>query len=99
MSTVPYFQWNKANLDDLRPFSRLYRFEETVGYVAHIGNSSDYAVYQGNAEWTLDAIADHGTKIPEQEARVLFPICLEAALSYRLWAKINILSYFSCVAW
>ncbi|RCJ20145.1 hypothetical protein A6S26_05335 [Nostoc sp. ATCC 43529] len=83
MTTVPYVQWNNATLNDLRPFSRLYRFEGEFGYVAHIGNNRDWAVYKGSADWALDAIADHGTKIPEREARELFPICVEARLNYR----------------
>ncbi len=78
-----YIQWNNANLDDLQPKARLYRLEETFGYVARIGNNDDYAVYRGDADWTLDAIADYGNKISEQEARGLFPICLEAGLTYR----------------
>ncbi|MCC5636312.1 hypothetical protein LC593_10670 [Nostoc sp. CHAB 5844] len=85
MSTVPanYIQWNNATLGDLQPRARLYRFEELLGYVARIGNNDDYAVYCASAGWTLDAIADYGDKIPEKEAGELFPICLEAGLSYR----------------
>ncbi|NDJ20970.1 hypothetical protein GS682_04785 [Nostoc sp. B(2019)] len=78
-----YIQWNNANLDDLQPLARLYRFEEVFGYVARIGNNYDWAVYKGDADWTLDAIADYGSKISEEEAQGLFPICLEAGLSYR----------------
>ncbi len=86
MTTVPqanYIQWNNATLSDLQPRARLYRFEGMLGYVARVGNNDDYAVYQGSADWMLGTIADHGTKISEQEARGLFPICLEAGLSYR----------------
>ncbi len=86
-----YIQWNNANLEDLQPRARLYRFEELLGYVARIGNNNDYAVYCANAGWTLDAfpegvvedIADYGDKISEKEAQELFPICVEAGLSYR----------------
>ncbi|MDM9583117.1 hypothetical protein [Nostoc sp. GT001] len=78
-----YIQRNNANLDDLQPKARLYRFEEMLGYVARIGNNNDYAVYCASADWTLDTIADYGNKISEQEARDLFPICLEAGLNYR----------------
>ncbi|PHJ59586.1 hypothetical protein VF14_08930 [Nostoc linckia z18] len=86
MTTVPhanYIQWNNATLDDLQPRARLYRFDGMFGYVARIGSNDDYAVYQGNADWTLDTIADYGTKILEEEARGLFPVCLEAGLNYR----------------
>ncbi|MBW4675957.1 MAG: hypothetical protein KME52_18620 [Desmonostoc geniculatum HA4340-LM1] len=50
--TGNYIQWNNANLDDLQPLSKLYRFEGELGYVAHIGNNYDWAVYKGYADCT-----------------------------------------------
>lgn len=83
MSCCRYIKWNEAIAESLKPGARLHRFDGMFGWVVRIGNNNDWACYEAYSWWQLDTIADYGDKISEEEARNLFPVCLEAGLNYR----------------
>lgn len=45
----------------------------TYKFVAKIGHVGDFAVYCGRILWDNYEVASFGDKIPEEEARKLFP--------------------------
>lgn len=82
---MDYIESSNATTDDLKPKAKLYKYEGVDCYVARIGMVDDWAVYKGQINCGLDQVAKYGVKILDEEiAAKLFPICVEAGLTYRL---------------